>query len=65
VSGPSPATGLKNGQFNRKSNKGIKNPKSQAPNFKQLAFDLIQSSIFNSGLSGYRVNESKIKNPAG
>jgi hypothetical protein len=33
VSGFSPAAGVKNGQFKRKSNKGIKNPKSQAPNF--------------------------------
>jgi hypothetical protein len=30
VSGFSPAAGLKNGQFNRKRNEGIKNPKSQA-----------------------------------
>jgi hypothetical protein len=43
VSGPSPATGLKNGQFNRKSNKGIKNPKSQAPNFKQITMTEIQN----------------------
>ena len=31
VSGFSPAAGLKNGQFNRKRNEGIKNPNFQAP----------------------------------
>jgi hypothetical protein len=44
VSGFSPAAGLKNGQFNRKRNEGIKNPKSQAPNFKQITMTEIQSS---------------------
>ena len=31
MSGFSPAAGLKNGQFNRKRNEGIKNPNFQAP----------------------------------
>ena len=43
VSGFSPAAGLKNGQFNRKRNEGIKNPKSQAPNFKQITMTEIQN----------------------
>ena len=43
VSGFSPAAGLKNGQFNRKRNEGVKNPKSQAPNFKQITMTEIQN----------------------
>jgi hypothetical protein len=43
VSGFSPDAGLKNGQFNRKRNEGVKNPKFQAPNFKQITMTEIQN----------------------